>query len=170
MSILTVTCYGIEFSWEFCFPFGPMATFVRRLKVKYGLFSFKRTLLKFYFLTLLILYFFRICRLPHFHGFIFIFVYFIERKKTNTIFVWFLYEIQNKDTSAKIHLNHFYIIKYFLYSLLMSDFSHSENPTHQKFQSIHRTNIFSRIFQRFYIPANFTWINEKTTIILSHWH
>lgn len=102
-------------------------------------------------------------------SFLFLF-FFIDRKKTNTIFVWFLYEIQNKDTSAKIHLNHFYIIKYFLYSLLKSDFSHSENPTHQKFQSIHRTNIFSRIFQRFYIPANFTWINAKTTIILSHWH
>lgn len=101
MSILTVTCYGIEFSWEFCFPFGPMATFVRRLKVKYGLFSFKKTLLKFYFLALLILYFFRICRLPHFHGFIFIFVYFIERKKQTQFLYDFFMKYKTKTPPRK---------------------------------------------------------------------
>lgn len=125
-----------------------------------GCFLLKELFLSFTFSLYWFCIFFRICLLPHFHGFIFI-LFILLRKKTNTIFVWFLYKIQNKATSAKIHLNHFYIIKYFLYSFLKSDFSHSEIPSHQKFQSIHRTNIFSRIFSTFLYTCKFCMNQRK---------
>lgn len=59
--------------------------------------------------------------------------------------------MQNKATSAKIHLNHFYIIKYFPYSLSKSDFMMP--AVIQKIPFISKISIDSQdehIFQNFF--------------------